>query len=201
MKQASNKNPTVVVSGQSSKQDTINFRIVPNYYIEQLQGYVDITAMYTGSTPTKKAIEWSMNDKSGNSACENPYFVERYALSVISFSVPITYEELMPTELSPSILPTLSLATSSIGQPTYQPSFTIEKVLLPMTNISSSAPVSAPSSAVITMPWINTQQQCLWLQISCQGGSVVSLFLGPDTIAGAVGTELGLLTNTWYVLI
>eukprot|EP00751_Fragilariopsis_kerguelensis_P020402 CAMPEP_0170902806 /NCGR_PEP_ID=MMETSP0734-20130129/49308_1 /TAXON_ID=186038 /ORGANISM="Fragilariopsis kerguelensis, Strain L26-C5" /LENGTH=554 /DNA_ID=CAMNT_0011297707 /DNA_START=233 /DNA_END=1895 /DNA_ORIENTATION=- len=198
------KNQAVVVSGQTSEQDTINFMIVPNCYIEKLQGYVDLAAMYTDSTPTKEAIDWLMHDTSGNSVCENPYFVERYALSVMSFSVPFTYKESLPTELSPSISPILTQAPSTTGQPTDQPSFTIGKILQTMSNISSSAPVStpasapvsAPGSALITMPWISTQRQCLWSQIVCQEGSVLSLTLDHDTIAGgSIATELGLLTN------
>ena len=189
-----NQNPVIVVSGQTSELDTISFRIMPNCYIEKLQGYVDTTAMYTGSTPTKEAIDWLMDDKSGNSMCENPFFVERYALSVMSFSAPIAYEESLPAELSPSISTTLSQVPSTTGQPTDSPSYTIEKILLTTGNTSSSASGSAPDSALITMPWISTQRQCLWSEIVCQEGYVVSLIL-PSSIAGSIATELGLLTN------
>ena len=121
------RNPIIVVSGQSSLQNTINFRIVPNCYIEKLQGYVDKTAMYTGSTPTQDAIDWLMDVKSGISACENPFVVERYALVVMSFPASITYEELLPAELSLSTSPTHSQAPPTTGHLTDQPLFTIER--------------------------------------------------------------------------
>merc|ERR1712238_58894 len=92
---------------------------------------------------TKEAIDWLMDDKSGNSVCENFFFVERYALNVMSFSAPFTIEE--------SLLPELSQD--------------------------------------------GTQRQCLWSQIVCHEGSVVSLIMPSDTIAGSIATELGLLTN------
>ena len=152
------------------------------------------TSLYTGSTPANKAINWLIDDKSENSDCENPYFVERYALSVISFTAPLTYEELLPSALSPTISPTLLGPLSTI-QPTDQPSFTIETLLLPMNNISSSAPSSAPNSTKVTMPWISSQNQCSWTQIVCKEGRVMSLTFEPNIIARSIATEIGLLSN------
>ena len=118
--------------------------------------YFDTTTLYTGSTSANKAINWLIDDKSENSDCENPYFVERYALSVISFTAPLTYEELLPPALSPTISPTLLVPLSTV-KPTDQLSFTIETLLPSMNNISSSAPSSAPNSTKVTMPWISSQ--------------------------------------------
>eukprot|EP00751_Fragilariopsis_kerguelensis_P010201 CAMPEP_0170807618 /NCGR_PEP_ID=MMETSP0733-20121128/32866_1 /TAXON_ID=186038 /ORGANISM="Fragilariopsis kerguelensis, Strain L26-C5" /LENGTH=30 /DNA_ID= /DNA_START= /DNA_END= /DNA_ORIENTATION= len=30
--------------------------------------------MYTGTTPANEAIDWLMEDESGNSQCEDPFF-------------------------------------------------------------------------------------------------------------------------------
>eukprot|EP00751_Fragilariopsis_kerguelensis_P013233 CAMPEP_0170778146 /NCGR_PEP_ID=MMETSP0733-20121128/12218_1 /TAXON_ID=186038 /ORGANISM="Fragilariopsis kerguelensis, Strain L26-C5" /LENGTH=203 /DNA_ID=CAMNT_0011121515 /DNA_START=1 /DNA_END=610 /DNA_ORIENTATION=+ len=81
-------NPIVVASGQTSEQNTINFSVVPTCYFEKLVYNLDNTTIYTGTTPVNEAIDWLMNDKSGNSKCENPFFIERYALAVLSFSAP-----------------------------------------------------------------------------------------------------------------
>ena len=62
--------------------------------------YSDNTTLYTGSTNANKAINWLMHDKSENSDCENPSFVERYVLSIISFTTPLTYEETLSLEFS-----------------------------------------------------------------------------------------------------
>ena len=82
------QNPIVVGSELTSKQNSINFRIVPDCYFGKLHYHLDNTTMYTGTTPANEAIEWLMDDNSGNSQCENPFFIERYALAVMSFSAP-----------------------------------------------------------------------------------------------------------------
>ena len=194
------KNPIIIASEPTSTQDTINFSLVPNCYLDKLMDYFDITTLYTGSTPANKAINWLMDDKSENSDCENPYFVERYALSVISFTAPLTYEELLPPALSPTISPTLLVPLSTV-QPTDQPLFTIETLLPSMNNISSSAPSSAPNSTEVTMPWISSQNQCSWTQISCKEGRVMSLTFESTTIVRSIATEICLLSNLEKIFI
>jgi len=51
------QNPIVIVSGQTSLQDTANFRIVPNCYFEKLLDIVDNTTLYSGSISANKAID------------------------------------------------------------------------------------------------------------------------------------------------
>ena len=162
------QNPVVIISGQSSVQNTINFRVVPNCYFEKLMDYFDNTTMYTGTSPTNEAIDWLMDDKSGNSQCENPYFIERYALGVMSFSFPI----------SQSILPTFDGA----------------ETVFVMDNISSSV----QNSTIITIPWLSSERQCVWQQVVCKEESVVSLTLISTeefSFEGSIATEIGLLTN------
>jgi len=191
-----NQNPIVIATEQTSAQDTINFEVVPTCYLNKLNDYFDNTTLYTGSTPANEAIDWLMDDKSGNSACENPFFVERYALGVMSFTAPSPFVGSLPPAHSPTISPTLSQAPSSTGQPTDQPSFIIEKILNDMVNMTTVAVSTAPSSVpdlTITMPWISSQKQCLWESILCVEGSVKSLTLYP--IAGSIASEIGLLSN------
>ena len=133
-KESIDKNRIVIASEQTSTQGTINFSLVPNCYLDRLVDYFDNTTLYTGSTPANKAINWLIDDKSENSDCENTYFVERYALSVISFTAPLTYEELLPPALSPTISPTFLDHLSTV-QPIDHPPFTIETLLPSMDNI------------------------------------------------------------------
>jgi len=176
-KTSMDQNPVIIFSGQTKTQDTINFRILPNCYLEKLLDYVDFRTVYIGTTPAKDAMYWLMDDKNGNSQCNNPFFIERYALSVISFSALLTYDN--------SSTPTLS--------PTTQSTLESEQIILTMNNISSSAPDST-----ITKSWVSTERQCAWPQIVCKEGSIVSLTLQSTdilSIAGSIATEIGLLTN------
>ena len=74
---------SIVVAESSSAKESI-----PECYFDKLSDYIDKTTVYTGIdyNPTAKAINWLMNDESENSMCENPFFLERYALAVIYFA-------------------------------------------------------------------------------------------------------------------
>ena len=81
------QDPIVIFSGETKTQNTINFKVVPTCYFEKLE-YLDNTTMYTDTTPANEAIDWLMEDTSDSSQCENPFFIDRYALVVLSFSAP-----------------------------------------------------------------------------------------------------------------
>jgi len=164
------QNPIVIASEQTSAQDTINFNVVPNCYLKKLMDYFDITTLYTGSTPANEAIDWLMDDNSGNSQCESPNFIERYALAVLSFSAPVisgNFELSMPVSMSGTIV-----------NNTYEYD--------PNDNDNDNN------------SWRSSAQQCVWPQITCKEGAIVSINLISNeklTHEGSIATEIGLLKN------
>jgi hypothetical protein len=81
-------NSIVVAQSFSAEDTSSNFKRIPECYFSKLSDFIDNSTVYTGYSPTVKAIDWLMNDESENSSCEDSFFLERYALSVISFSAP-----------------------------------------------------------------------------------------------------------------
>ena len=169
------QNPIVIISEQTGTQYTRNdFRIVFNCYFEKLSDYFDNSTMYTGTTPANEAINWLMDNKRSNSRCNNPFFIERYALGVQGFSSPVT-----------------------------QLTMEDEEIFLAMDNVSSSSSSSTIDSTVPTQ-WLSSERQCAWQQIICKKGSVVSLTLvstEESLFEGTIATELGLLTNLEKLLL
>ena len=186
-------NPIFIVSGQTSVQDTTNFRIVSKCYFRKLVDIVDNTTLYSGSIPANKAIDWMIEDKSGNSDCKDPFFIERYALNVLSYSAPVKYTNYK--DYNRFLRPIMTYTDSSqlSRSLTSQPTFKNESNSVLMNNVSSSAP-----NSTITIPWISSRRQCAWPQIVCKIGSVVSLKLISTeelSIEGSIATEIALLTN------
>jgi hypothetical protein len=82
--------PIVVAQSFSGFDRFSHFKRIPECLFSELSGHIDNVTVYTGILidPSAKAIEWLMNDESENSMCEDSFFLERYALSVISFENP-----------------------------------------------------------------------------------------------------------------
>jgi hypothetical protein len=89
-KQSNESNSIEIAQSSSAKESTFNFRRIPKCYFDKLSDYIDKSTVYTGIDydPTAKAINWLMNDESENSICEDPFFLEKYALAVIYFATP-----------------------------------------------------------------------------------------------------------------
>jgi hypothetical protein len=87
-KKSVESNSIVVAESSSAKESTSNFKRIPECYLDELSDHIDNSIVYAGIgyTPTANAIDWLMNDESGNSKCENSFFLERYALAVIHFA-------------------------------------------------------------------------------------------------------------------
>ena len=122
-------------------------------------------------------------DKSGNSRCEDPFFIERYALSVLSYSAPAKYTNY--TDFDRFLQSMMSYPDSSQPAPSPTSQLTF--------NVSSSTP-----NSTITIPWHISRRQCAWPQLVCKKGSVVSLkLISTDdlSIVGSIATEIALLTN------
>jgi hypothetical protein len=85
------ENNSIVVAQSFSGFDRYsNFKRIPECLFSKLSDHFDNSTVYTGIyiDPSAKAIDWLMNDGSENSMCEDSFFLERYALSVISFANP-----------------------------------------------------------------------------------------------------------------
>ncbi|OEU06031.1 L domain-like protein [Fragilariopsis cylindrus CCMP1102] len=138
-KKSIESNSIVVTQSSSAKESTYGFKRIPVCYFDKLYDYIDSLTVYTGINfdPTAKAIDWLINDESENSMCEDPFFLERYALAVIYFA---TY-----------------------------------------------------SGCKYTM--ISTMRHCVWPNIICDEGTVISLEMINDELTGSIPSEIGLMTS------
>ena len=51
--------------------------------IDDLTRIVDLTTIYTAESSGNEAVDWLLDDQDGNSDCDDPFFIQRYALSII----------------------------------------------------------------------------------------------------------------------
>jgi len=85
--EANNGEMIEIQTQQSNQESTINFKTIPQCYFEQLAPYVNVTSIYTTSSPTNKAVLWLDGE---DSDCNDAFFVERFALSAIHFALKIS---------------------------------------------------------------------------------------------------------------
>ena len=86
------ENPIVMFHGDSSEAATINFQRIPACVFTKLNTYTNLTTVYSGKSPSNKAIKWLMQDGK-YSDCERESFLQRYALVAINFAAPNSYNE------------------------------------------------------------------------------------------------------------
>ncbi len=69
-------------SNSSSLVDSITFSRIPVCYFQKLRDFNDLAITYSASreSSSSNAIEWLLEDDTGNSKCEDFSFIERYAL-------------------------------------------------------------------------------------------------------------------------
>jgi hypothetical protein len=79
--------PVEILSHQSYEEDIVAFRRIPDCYFRKLVDHTNIASIYThsGLLSSNKAIDWLLNDASGNTECEDENFIERYALVTMIF--------------------------------------------------------------------------------------------------------------------
>jgi hypothetical protein len=88
-KKSVKSNPIVILQDFSNERTSAYFKKIPNCYFDKLSDHIiDNSTVYMGIDydPTAKAIAWLTNDGPEDPICEDSFFLERYALSVISFS-------------------------------------------------------------------------------------------------------------------
>jgi len=76
-------NPVLDIYDLPTEVKWEDFNPIPKCYFTKLSEYIPKSMMYTGSSPGNNAIRWLLNDSTENSNCEDEFFIERYALSII----------------------------------------------------------------------------------------------------------------------
>jgi hypothetical protein len=85
-----------ILTQDSREKANVNFRTIPECYFRKLENYVDSVSFYTAFGPSLEAINWLLDDDTGNTQCEDDQFIERYALAKILLTMNGT--ELLSTE-------------------------------------------------------------------------------------------------------
>lgn len=76
-----------ILTQHSREKKIANFQIIPECYFRKLKDHVDNASIYIGSSPSTEAIDWLLGDNTGNSECEDEFFIERFALSTMNFAM------------------------------------------------------------------------------------------------------------------
>ena len=76
-----------ILSGHSADVEAVEFTRIHECYFEKLQSYFDIEAMYTGDSTSNQAINWLLGDADPKLQCEDPNFLDRYALVKMNFAM------------------------------------------------------------------------------------------------------------------
>eukprot|EP00536_Pseudo-nitzschia_multiseries_P001898 jgi/Psemu1/182348/e_gw1.25.2.1 len=76
-----------IIQDNSEITGNLGFSAIPECMLEKLSEQVDIFEIHN-DVNAKLALEWVAKDK-GKSNCEDPFFIERYGLSVVNFAAPM----------------------------------------------------------------------------------------------------------------
>jgi hypothetical protein len=76
-----------ILTRNSGDEEIANFVRIPQCYFRKLENHVDTASIYTASGPLNDAIDWLLNDQTGNSQCEDENFIERYALVNMNYAL------------------------------------------------------------------------------------------------------------------
>ncbi len=76
-----------ILTQHSHHVEVVNFTRIPTCYFDMLGDYVDVPSIYTASEPSNEAIEWLVEEYEDESQCRSEFFLDRYALSTIAFSL------------------------------------------------------------------------------------------------------------------
>jgi len=71
------------ITQSSSEMEVVEFSLVPECFFS----FSDSENMYTGSGPSINAIDWLLNDDSGNSQCEDELLIERFGLAMLDYTI------------------------------------------------------------------------------------------------------------------
>jgi hypothetical protein len=162
-----------MIDGYSGEVGEINFHRIPECYFDKLDGIIELFTAYSRDKDSNLALDWLINDASGNSRCDDDFLIERFALAAINFAAPIVTE-------SDDALSDLDVVTASA-----------EKFLATNVDESYLNTVLFNTDAL----WVSNQQQCRWENIACEEGSVETLAVRSKDLKGTISTSVGLLTG------
>ena len=74
-----------ILTGHSAEVGVVDFTRIPECYFEKLHNHLDIEAIYTGNSSSIQAVDWLLGDSNPKLQCEDPNFLERYALVKMNF--------------------------------------------------------------------------------------------------------------------
>jgi len=76
-----------ILTRRTNEVSEANFKRIPECYFKELKDFVGIETIYTASEASNRAIDWLIDDKTGNSECGEESFVERYALVNMFYAI------------------------------------------------------------------------------------------------------------------
>jgi len=180
-KTAVEEDPIVILQEQSVNNEYANFERIPECYFAKLSDHLDNSKIYMGTGPQNRAIKWLQltSRTSRNSLCEDDYFIERYALSVLNFAAPVKDE--LTTEATEDDSPTsetivINALTSSL-------------------RVNSTPEINQVHRISYENLWIKETRQCIWRSVECNGPSVKSLDLRRFDLSGSIASSIGILTT------
>ena len=182
-KTAVEEDPIVILQEQSVNNEYANFERIPECYFTKLSDHVDNSTMYMGTGPQNRAIKWlQLTSRTGrNSLCEDDYFIDRYALSVLNFAAPVKDE--LTTEATEDDSPVSETIVIS------DVSTEISSSIISTPEINQAHRISYENL------WIEETRQCIWRSVECNGPSVKSLDLRRLDLSGSIASSIGILTT------
>jgi len=180
-KTAVEEDPIVILQEQSVNNEYANFERIPECYLAKLSDHLDNSTIYMGTGPQNRAIKWLQltSRTSRNSLCEDDYFIERYALSVLNFAAPVKDE--LTTEATEDDSP----ASKTI----------VINALTSSLSINSTPEINQVHRISYDNLWIKETRQCIWRSVECNGPSVKSLDLRRFDLSGSIASSIGILTS------
>ena len=84
-----------ILQVNSGEQKSSSFYRIPVCLFDRLSNYMDIAKIYDDSGHSTQTLKWMSEDNTENSNCQDDFFIERYALSVLNFAAPINPTDAM----------------------------------------------------------------------------------------------------------
>ena len=104
-----------ILTQQSKEKGKQEFKRYPNCYFEKLKDVsIDITSIYTASEPSYEAIRWLVEQDPNGSACQEEFFIQRYALAIISYNM--SGEDILQDKTSQCTWPSITCNNGEVIQ-------------------------------------------------------------------------------------
>jgi len=193
-----------------------DFQLFPKCYFTTLLAHLDVDTVYSNKmTPKRKALDWLLSDKSSYSECDNPFFIERYALAASYYSMlgnltlPIDLPDGMERHESQCIWPFVTCSSGhvvTLNLNGNQLSGTIPTELAMMTKLTSldlrsnqiKGTIPTELATMMNLEYLSLNGNQLNGTIPTELALMTNLedlFLVYNQLSGTIPTELGKMTN------